>query len=74
MTVASCSAQQNIRTRFKEHQQVLAALIDKGATVLVCPMCMEHYGVNKTDLSPGLSSVIQRLLAKRCSVTTIQRP
>ncbi len=42
------------RDKFKEHQQVLAAMIDKGADVLVCPMCMEHHGVDKADLSPGL--------------------
>ena len=40
--------------KFKGHQEVLSGLIDKGATVLVCPMCMEHYGVDKTDLAPGL--------------------
>jgi len=40
--------------KFKEHQQVLAAMIGKGADVLVCPMCMEHYGVNKADMFPGL--------------------
>ena len=40
--------------KFKEHQEVLTGLIDKGATVLVCPMCMEHFGVDKTDLAPGL--------------------
>ena len=39
--------------KFKEHQEVLAGLIDKGATVLVCPMCMEHYGVDKTELASG---------------------
>jgi sulfur relay (sulfurtransferase) complex TusBCD TusD component (DsrE family) len=40
--------------KFKEHQQVLAAMIGKGADVLACPMCMEHYGVDETDLSPGI--------------------
>ena len=40
--------------KFKEHQQVLATMIDQGADVLVCPMCMEHYGVDKADLSSGL--------------------
>jgi hypothetical protein len=26
----------------------------KGATVFICPMCMKHYGVKKSDLLPGL--------------------
>ena len=40
--------------KFKEHQQVMATMIDQGGDVLVCPMCMEHYGVDKADLRPGL--------------------
>ena len=40
--------------KFKEHKKVLTGLIDKGASVLVCPMCMEHFGVDKIDLVPGL--------------------
>jgi sulfur relay (sulfurtransferase) complex TusBCD TusD component (DsrE family) len=38
---------------FGEHQEKLAAMIDKGALVLVCPMCMKHYGVAEADLIPG---------------------
>ena len=40
--------------KVKEHQQVQATMIDQGGDVLVCPMCMEHYGVDKADLRPGL--------------------
>jgi sulfur relay (sulfurtransferase) complex TusBCD TusD component (DsrE family) len=40
-------------TRFGEHQATLAALLEKGAQVLVCPMCMKHYGVSDVELIPG---------------------
>ncbi len=40
--------------KFADHQKALGELIGKGATVLVCPMCMEHHGVKETDLMPGL--------------------
>ena len=35
-------------------QKMLAELIGKGAVVLICPFCLEHYGVNKADLLPGI--------------------
>lgn len=28
--------------------------MSKGATVLICPMCMKHYGVKEADLLSGL--------------------
>lgn len=40
--------------RFKEQQELLKALVDAGATVLICPMCMAHYGVTEADLMPGI--------------------
>lgn len=39
--------------KFKHHQEVLAALAKSGATIIVCPMCMKHYGVKKEDLIEG---------------------
>jgi sulfur relay (sulfurtransferase) complex TusBCD TusD component (DsrE family) len=39
---------------FAEQQKTIAALIEKGAVVFICPMCMEHYGVVKADLVAGL--------------------
>ncbi len=39
---------------FASHQKALTRIMSKGATVLVCPMCMKHYGVKKEDLLPGL--------------------
>ena len=46
-------AKQNAST-FGSHQVDLATLMDKGAQVLICPMCMKHYGVGAGDLIPGL--------------------
>ncbi len=40
--------------KFPEQQKMLAGLVDKGATVLVCPMCLKHYGLSQADLLPGL--------------------
>lgn len=41
-------------TKFADHQKALSDLMSKGATVLVCPMCMKQYGVKESDLLPGL--------------------
>jgi len=41
-------------TQFAEHQKVLTDLMAKGATVLICPMCMQHYGVKEADLLPSI--------------------
>jgi sulfur relay (sulfurtransferase) complex TusBCD TusD component (DsrE family) len=40
--------------KYKAQQAQLMALIKDGATVLVCPMCMQHYGVKEKDLLEGL--------------------
>ena len=32
-------------SKFAEHQKALSDLMSDGATVLICPMCMKHYGV-----------------------------
>jgi len=40
--------------RFSGHHKALAAMIDKGATVLICPMCMKHFGVNPGEVLPGI--------------------
>jgi sulfur relay (sulfurtransferase) complex TusBCD TusD component (DsrE family) len=39
---------------FKEQQELLKTLMAGGATVIACPMCMEHYGVKESDLLPGI--------------------
>ncbi len=39
--------------RFGEHQTQIGAAIEKGALILVCPMCMKHSGVAEADLIAG---------------------
>lgn len=40
--------------KFAEQQKMLADVLGKGGAVLVCPMCMKHYGIKESDLLPGL--------------------
>ena len=40
--------------QFAHHQKALVELLGKGATVLMCPMCMQHYGVKEADLLSGI--------------------
>jgi sulfur relay (sulfurtransferase) complex TusBCD TusD component (DsrE family) len=40
--------------KYAEQQKTLAELIGKGATVIACPLCMKHYGVQEADLLPGI--------------------
>ncbi len=40
--------------KYAAHQKMLRELMDKGAVVLICPMCMQHYGIKESDLLPGL--------------------
>lgn len=40
--------------KFAAQQKALTDLLGAGATILVCPMCMKHYGVSEADLLPGL--------------------
>jgi sulfur relay (sulfurtransferase) complex TusBCD TusD component (DsrE family) len=49
--VAASKANQ---AKYPDQQKAIAGLIAKGATILVCPMCMKHYGVKEADLLPGL--------------------
>jgi len=39
---------------FADQQKTIASLLASGAAILVCPMCMMHYGVKEEDLLPGL--------------------
>lgn len=40
--------------KFADQQKTLADLIAKGATVIACPFCMKHYGVEESDLLNGV--------------------
>jgi len=41
--------------QFAEQQKTIAALIEKGAKIYICPMCMEHYGVTKDTVLPNVT-------------------
>jgi sulfur relay (sulfurtransferase) complex TusBCD TusD component (DsrE family) len=38
---------------YAAQQAMLAELMAKGAQVIICPLCMKHYGVSETDLIDG---------------------
>ncbi len=40
--------------KFADHQKMLTELMGKGAVVLICTMCAEHYGVKTTDYLAGM--------------------
>jgi len=40
--------------KYADHRRVLGDLMAKGATVLICPMCMKYYSVKEGDLLSGL--------------------
>lgn len=40
--------------KYAEHQKLLTTLMEKGAVIYICPMCMKHYGVTEADLLAGL--------------------
>jgi sulfur relay (sulfurtransferase) complex TusBCD TusD component (DsrE family) len=40
--------------KFQSQQKAIGELMNKGVVVLICPMCMKHYGVKEADLLPGL--------------------
>jgi sulfur relay (sulfurtransferase) complex TusBCD TusD component (DsrE family) len=40
--------------KFAHQQKTVAELVGKGATVLICPMCMQHYGVKDADVLAGV--------------------
>lgn len=39
---------------FKEHQALLNKLMEEGASILICGVCLKHYGVAEKDLLPGI--------------------
>jgi DsrE/DsrF-like family. len=59
--------------KFAEQQKTLAEMIAKGAVVIVCPFCAEHYGVKVTDFiegaKPGNSDLTSSLLFKEDTKT-----
>ena len=41
-------------SKFADQQKALSNLVTKGATIIVCPSCMKHFGIQESDLLPGL--------------------
>jgi sulfur relay (sulfurtransferase) complex TusBCD TusD component (DsrE family) len=41
-------------SKFADQQKALKAIMGQGGTIIVCPMCMKHYGVTESDLMSGL--------------------
>jgi len=41
-------------SKYADHQAALNELMQKGASVILCPMCMKHYGVKEEDVLPGI--------------------
>lgn len=39
--------------KFAAQRKTLADLMAKGATVIVCPLCMKYYGIRESDLIEG---------------------
>lgn len=40
--------------KYEMHQKMISAIIAAGGTVLACPMCTEHYGVNPATYVKGV--------------------
>ena len=40
--------------KYAEQQKNLSDIMGNGGVVIMCPMCMQHYGVKQTDLLPGI--------------------
>jgi sulfur relay (sulfurtransferase) complex TusBCD TusD component (DsrE family) len=39
---------------YAEHQKLIADVIAKGGAVIMCPLCLRHYGFTEADLIPGI--------------------
>ena len=39
---------------YPEQQKMLAEIIAKGGTVIMCPLCLKHYGFTEADLLSGI--------------------
>jgi intracellular sulfur oxidation DsrE/DsrF family protein len=50
----SFARQQQFLGHTVEQQGLLAELLASGGTVLVCPLCMKHYGVKESEIMSGL--------------------
>lgn len=42
------------KSMYATHQEMLKSIIDQGGQVLICPMCLKHYGLKKSELLAGI--------------------
>lgn len=42
--------------KYAAQQKTLSELLNNGAMVISCPMCMKHFGVKESDLLPGIKT------------------
>jgi len=40
--------------KYADQQKTLSEIMSNGGAVIMCPMCMQHYGVKQADLLPGI--------------------
>jgi len=40
--------------KFAAQQKALGEIMSKGGVVIICPMCMKHYGIKQADLLAGI--------------------
>jgi len=50
--------------KFKEQQALLSEIMQAGGNVVICPMCMEHYGVDKEGILQGVQIGNPKLTGK----------
>lgn len=42
-------------SQFPEQQNILREMMANGAVVIMCPLCLKHYGFTESDLLPGIT-------------------
>ncbi len=40
--------------KYADQQKMLQEIIAKGGNVIMCPLCLKHYGLTPNDLLPGV--------------------
>ena len=40
--------------KYAEQQTLLIEIMEAGGQVIMCPMCLRHYGFTESDLLPGI--------------------
>ncbi|MEZ5926412.1 MAG: DsrE family protein [Hyphomicrobiaceae bacterium] len=58
--------------QFGTHQKAIGEILAAGGVVLICPMCMKHYGVAETDLIDGVKVSNPELVEERLFEDDVQ--